>query len=52
MKLSSIGAGYRRALLPIFLIVMAAILLVIGLVMSSNNNKEYLETTATIVNID
>ncbi len=51
MKLQTIGNHYRRFLLTVILTVIAAILLVAGILITKNANKGYIETTATIVDI-
>ena len=48
MTLSSIGSGYRRIVFIGFLFVMAALLVVIGVVVTNNSKKEYKEVQATI----
>lgn len=51
MKLHTLGNNYRRIAILVFLIVMAAILLVVGIIVGKCNKKDYAETTATIVEI-
>lgn len=51
MKLSSIATGYRRIFIVIFCLVMAALLVVGGILVTNNSKKEYKETQGTIVEI-